>query len=92
MTQTNAIPAATAELADKLDNAMRLTGMEPLTVPALTVLIGRYIAYEAGAADRINEGLNIAWAMMRAAAIEEGTKLYGPLAASDGADGEGLIT
>lgn len=64
-------------LADKLDNLVRLTGVGPLTVPALTALLGRYVAYEAGDPARISEGLQIAWTMMRAAAIEEAVKLYG---------------
>jgi hypothetical protein len=55
-----------------------LTEVGPLTVPALAVLVGRYVAYEAGNADQLKKGLEICWAMMRAAAIDEAVRLYGP--------------
>jgi len=69
-----------AALADKIDEAIRAaTHAEGgLVVPAIAILLGRYVAYEAGAADRIGDGLNMVWSMMRMAAIEEACKLYAP--------------
>lgn len=74
----NQLPAEISELADKLDNVIHLTAVGPLTVPALCIVIGRYVAYEAGSSEKINQGLDIVWAMMRASAIDEAAKLYGP--------------
>jgi hypothetical protein len=64
-------------MADKIDSAVRLAGAGPLVTPSLAVLLGRYVAYEAGSADRIDEGLAIMEALLSAAAKEEAKKLYG---------------
>jgi hypothetical protein len=72
------IPLEIDEVAEKIDIAIGLVGNQPLITAALAVLLGRYVAYEGGSAERLPEGLQIAWAMMRSAAIDEAVKLYGP--------------
>jgi hypothetical protein len=71
-----------AAMADKIDAVLRdecLTDRaDQHFVPALAICLGRYIAFEAGAANRIGKGLEIVWNMARLAAINEATKLYGP--------------
>ena len=69
---------AIAASAVKLDGILRLMALGPRTTPAMMYLLGRYVAYEAGSPDRIKEGLEVAWEVMRKAAIDEALKLYGP--------------
>jgi hypothetical protein len=82
MTELDHLPQPVVELAERLDAAIRdvaRTELErALLVPALATCVARHVAYEAGDAARIPRGLQIAWSLMRLAAISEAAKLYGP--------------
>jgi hypothetical protein len=71
------IPIPVVEIADKLEHVIGLAGPSELLVPAVAVVLGRYVAYEAGRPDRIAIGLDIVWRMARAGAIVEAARLYG---------------
>jgi hypothetical protein len=74
------IPPEVTAMADKLELAVSFCGGGPLITPGLMVLLGRFVAFEAGSETRLPEGLDIAWKLMRSAAIIEAVKLYGPKA------------
>jgi hypothetical protein len=79
-----------AAMADKIDAVLRgevleIAGYQHF-VPALAICLGRYIAFEAGAANRSGTGLEIVCKIALVAAINEATKLYGP---NEGGQNEG---
>jgi len=64
------------ELADILDKAIRDAIDPPLVTPAMLFLLGRYIAYEAGAAERVEEGVKIASNCILASANDAAKHIY----------------
>ena len=71
------LPPYLATMADNLDKAVRQAGLSGrLLTSSLAVLLGRYVAYEAGSADRMDEGLDIMCALLRSGAKDAATKLY----------------
>jgi len=71
------LPAIITQVTDKLDLAISLIGANPLITPALAILVGRRVVNEAGRREALDEGLDIACAMLRRAALVEAKKLWG---------------
>lgn len=76
--QQHEISPELLEWAGRLDNLISNAEVipGPIVVPALAVLLGRYIAFEAGDFNRISEGVSMVQLMVGRAAIVEGTRIY----------------
>jgi hypothetical protein len=77
MTKLSELPPELEAAIEKLDGLVSLSGQDRLTTPALAVLLGRYVAYEAGDAQRVQQGATMVCAILRGAAIDEAGRLYG---------------
>jgi hypothetical protein len=75
------VPEPVADLAIKIDHLLLTNGEwseqeRVLFVPALAVLVGKFVAFEAGGRERIPRGLDLAAALMGASAFLAAEEFY----------------